>query len=182
MEFGTHVKTFTSKKGDEVIFRYPLPEDFTAIWGYACDLAAEDTFVEISGPPPTEEEERNWFDEVLESIARKNAIYIHVWVGKQLVGSGRVIRGKYRHAHVGHVGISLSPGYRDGGIGTELFRTLIDQARALGLRILELSCYENNPRALHVYEKLGFQKIGILPGAVLFKGEYIGEVKMYLPL
>lgn len=179
---GKIIKTFISKKGHEVVFRLPLPEDFAAIWGYACDLAAEDTFVEISGPPPTEEEERKWFDEVLESIARKNAIYIHVWVGNQLAGSGRVIRGKYRHAHVGHVGISLSPAYRDGGIGTELFRTLIDQARALGLHILELSCYENNPRALHMYEKLGFKTIGIMPGAVAWKGGYVGEVKMYLPL
>ncbi len=61
-------------------------------------------------------------------------------------------------------------------------KSLIDEARSLGLRLLTLSCFENNAPALHVYEKLGFQKAGIIPEAISYKGKYINEIHMYLPL
>lgn len=67
-------------------------------------------------------------------------------------------------------------------IGMELMRSLIDEARSLGLRLLTLSCFENNQRGLHIYETLGFNKVGVIPKAILYKGEYFGEIKMFLPL
>lgn len=182
MEFGKIVKTFTSKKGREVVFRYPKEDDFQAIWGFACDLADEDTFVMLSGPPPSESEERKWFAEVLEKIKTNESIHIEVYVNGVYAGNGRVDTGKYRHSHVGHTGVALRPEYRAEGIGTELMRSLIDEARGLGLRLLTLSCFENNEQALHVYEKLGFVRSGVTPGAIAFKGNYIGEVHFYLPL
>lgn len=181
MELGKVIQSFKSKSGKAVIFRYPTRDDFSAIWQYACDLADEDTYVEISSRP-SEKEEREWFDTVLKDIAKDTAIYIHVWVDDHLVGSGRVSRGKYRHSHVGQMGISLAPQYRDEGIGTTLMKALIDEAKALGLRLLTLHCFENNPRALHIYEKLGFQRIGSIPGAIAFQGKFIGEIQMFLPL
>lgn len=176
------IKSFKSKKGNTVVFRYPTHNEFAPLWNFACDLAAEDTFIELSGPPPTEEEEQKWFAQMIKDVSNGEAIYVHAYVNDRFIGNGRVLKGKYRHSHVGHMGISLVPEYREEGIGTELMKALIEEARTSGLRIIELSCFENNPRALHVYEKLGFQKIGIMPGAVAWKGGYVGEVKMYLPL
>lgn len=182
MKQGKIIKTFKSKKGNTVEFRYPTPDEFQTLWNFACDLAAEDTFIELSGPPPNEKEEKNWFAQMLKDVSNGDAIYVHAYVNDHFIGNGRILKGKYRHSHVGHMGISLVPEYREEGIGTELMKALIALAPSLGMRILELSCYENNPRALHVYEKLGFQKIGIIPKAVAWKGGYVGEVKMYLPL
>lgn len=182
MEFGKVIKTYKSKKGNDVVFRYPTTEDFFIVWKYACDLAAEDTFVELSGLPPGEDEERKWFEQMITSASEGSAVYLHVYINQVLVGSGEVSKGKYRRKHVGHLGISLAPQYREEGVGTELMKLLIEQSKMLGIRLIELSCYENNPRALHVYEKLGFQKIGIMPNAIAWKGGYVGEVKMYLPL
>ena len=181
MEFGKTIKTFKSKKGNEVIFRYPKANDFDAIWKFACEIAEEDTFVTLN-IVPTEEEERLWFDDMMKSVEKQESIYIMVEVNGVYAGNCRVLRGKYRSTHVGDVGISLLSKFRDEGIGIALMKSLIDEAKALGLRLLTLRCYENNPRALHIYEKLGFQKAGVTPGAILYKGEYIGEIKMFLPL
>ena len=54
---GKVIKSFKSKKGNDVIFRYPKADDFEAIWKFAKDLAREDTFIELNREP-TEEEER----------------------------------------------------------------------------------------------------------------------------
>ncbi len=181
MQTGKIIKSFKSKKGNEVIFRYPMKNDFSSVWRFACDLAAEDTFIELNAAPG-EEEEHRWFDDVLAKIEKKESVHLSVFVNGQFGGNGRVDRGKYRHSHVGHMGLSLIPQFREEGIGTELMRSLIDEARGLGLRLLTLSCFENNPRALHVYKKLGFVKLGVLPKAIAFKGDYISEIHLFLPL
>jgi RimJ/RimL family protein N-acetyltransferase len=42
-------------------------------------------------------------------------------------------------------------------------KTLIKQARAMGLKVLKLSAFETNKRAIHVYEKFGFVQTGRVP-------------------
>lgn len=181
MQAGKIVKTFTSKKGNQVVFRYPIKDDFEAVWGYACDLAEEDTTVELN-EAPSREEEQTWFDEMLKDVTDGKKIHLQVLVSDTYAGSGEVRRGKYRRSHVGDVGLSLGAKYRGEGIGTELLGALIEEARGAGMRLLTLSCFETNDAALHVYEKLGFRKAGIIPGAIAYKGGFVGEVKLYLPL
>jgi len=177
----TPVKSFRSKKGNEVIFRYPVKTDFADMYSFACDIGSEDTFVALD-KPPTEDEEKDFFARMITEVGVKESIYLMAYVGGAFAGNGRVNRGKGRHRHVGSMGISLRAAFRDEGIGTELMKSLIDEARALGLRLLTLTCFETNAPALHVYEKLGFQQAGVIPGAIAFKGQYIGEVHYYLPL
>ena len=55
---------------------------------------------------------------------------------------------------------------------------LIEGARTMNLRMLELSCFANNPRALNLYEKMGFREVGRIPGKYFYKGGYIDSVEM----
>lgn len=181
MNFGKIIKTFTSKKGNVVVFRYPSKEDFADMYSFACDIGAEDTTVTLD-QAPSEEEEHTFFDTMIRNIEKNEAVYVMAYVSGVFAGNGRVNRGKYRHTHVGSIGISLRSQYRDEGIGTELMRSLIVEAKKMSLRLLTLSCFEINARALHMYEKLGFKRVGVTPGAIAFKGDYIGEVHFYLPL
>lgn len=175
------IKTFTSKKGNEVVFRYPTADDFNDLFTFACDIGSEDTFVTLNAPP-TEDEEHIYVTNLMTRIEKKEAIYFLVYVNGKIAGNGQIDRGKGRHTHSGNMGIALMRSYRDEGIGTELMKSLIDEAKVLGLRLLTLTCFETNVAALHVYEKLGFVKAGIIPGAIAHKGQYIGEVHYYLPL
>lgn len=182
MKLGGAVKTFRSKKGNDVVFRYPKWDDLDPMLKFANDLIEEDTYIELSGKPLTRKEEEKWLKESIDQIKKGQKIRIVVEVNGKYAGGGELRIGQKRHAHVAEIGLSLGKNFRDEGIGTVLLATLIEEAKKLGLRILTLNCFENNTRACHIYKKLGFKKAGVIPGTVRFKSEYIGEVKFYLPL
>lgn len=175
-------KSFISKKGNTVTFRDLRTDDLDGMLAFANALIAEDTFVELSGKPLTREEEEKTLKESLKQIEKGKKVWVVVEINGRYCGSGEIRIGSRRHSHVGEIGISVAKEFREEGIGTELLKTLIDTAKEKGLRLLTLYCFENNTRACHVYEKFGFIKSGIVPGAISYKNEYIGEVKFYLPL
>lgn len=65
------------------------------------------------------------------------------------------------------------------GIGTESCRLVLHYAfDQLNLRKVSLTVYENNPGALHVYEKIGFQTEGRLRKHIFVDGLYIDKLWM----
>ena len=55
---------------------------------------------------------------------------------------------------------------------------MIEQARAVGLKLLTLSVYATNERARHVYQKLGFVETGRIPKKFFKDGKYVDEITM----
>ncbi len=182
MELGKVIKTFKSNKGNDVVFRYPKWEDLDAMLAYANALIAEDTFIELYGKPLTRDEEAKFLKDTMEQIKKGKKLQLIAEINGQYAGSGELRIGERRKQHVGDLGVSLSAQYREEGIGTELLLCLIGEAKHFGLRLLTLKCFENNVRAIHVYEKLGFKRAGTVPAAISYKSQYVGEVKLYLPL
>lgn len=75
----------------------------------------------------------------------------------------------------------LGPSGRDRGLGSEALGLLLDHAfTTLGLDRLELEVFEFNPRARHVYERLGFTVTGTRPAALVFDGAPVAAVDMAL--
>ena len=72
------------------------------------------------------------------------------------------------------IGIAIhSPQDWEKGYGTEAMQMLIDFGwHHLNLRRIELSVHAFNPRAKHVYEKLGFKEWGIAHRKLFVDGEY----------
>lgn len=65
-------------------------------------------------------------------------------------------------------------GARDQGLGTEATRLTLRHAfEDQGLHRVELEVYDFNPRARHVYEKVGFVHEGVKRQALLFDDEWI---------
>jgi len=183
MKPGQMIKTFTSAKGTVVTFRYIKRDDLDGALQYINTLIAEDTFIGLYGKPLTRSEEKKFLEESLKDLKTGEKSHIIVEVNGHIVGEAELRRQRLpRNKHVGSVAISLLSPYRQEGIGTELMKTLVKEAKRLGMRLIELTCFENNPRALHVYEKIGFRSIGVIPGAIIYKGKYVGEVVLYLSL
>ena len=60
-----------------------------------------------------------------------------------------------------------------------LMQMAVDQTRANGFEQLELGVYSDNARAIHLYEKFGFERYGIQPRAFKLKdGTYRDEIIM----
>ena len=64
---------------------------------------------------------------------------------------------KIRLSHSGEFGISILPEFQDKKIGSKMIEYLITWARSKPkLKKINLSVFESNKRAIHVYKKLGF--------------------------
>ena len=130
----------------------------------------------------TEEEEQQYVDSLISDMDAGKKIHLVVEVEGKYAGNAELRKLPHRKTHVGELGISLRKEFRENGIGTELLKTLIELGKERRLRLLVINVFETNHHALHIYQKLGFRRAGMVPGAIHFKNEYIGEVKMYLPL
>jgi RimJ/RimL family protein N-acetyltransferase len=65
------------------------------------------------------------------------------------------------------------------GLGTEATYLMVRHAfETLNLNRVELQVYESNPRGLHVYEKVGFKKEGVLRQHGYREGRYWDTVLM----
>ena len=63
--------------------------------------------------------------------------------------------------------------------GTEALRLIVDYGfRVLGLENIMLNVFENNARAIHSYEKVGFKKIGTRRRSHYFNFERNNEIYM----
>jgi RimJ/RimL family protein N-acetyltransferase len=70
----------------------------------------------------------------------------------------------------------VKKGYRNLGIGTELMKTILEQAVFFGLRTMTVNVFVTNKRAIHVYKKVGFVESGIIPEKHFRQGRSIDEI------
>ncbi|WP_412077136.1 GNAT family N-acetyltransferase [Streptomyces xanthophaeus] len=75
--------------------------------------------------------------------------------------------------------ICLVPGTSGRGLGTEATRLIVGYGfEQLGLHRISLEVYAFNPRARHVYTKVGFVPEGVLRDALLWEGERVDALTM----
>lgn len=179
MKSGTILKQFKSKKGNDVIIRYSSWEDLDSLLVFANSLSKENTFVMMSGETITRNDEISYLTEQLRGVEDDTRIHLVALVSGVLAANCGIYRKRMRSRHVGDVHISISKDFREEGIGTVLLETLKEEAKKMGLTLLTLTCFENNSRAIHVYEKVGFKKAGVIPGMYKKDDVYENEVVMF---
>lgn len=69
--------------------------------------------------------------------------------------------------------IALRTGATGRGYGTDATRLILDHVLSLGIHRIELEVYAFNPRARHVYEKVGFVHEGTLRQALRWDGQWV---------
>jgi putative acetyltransferase len=82
--------------------------------------------------------------------------------------------GHGRRSHTGYIGMMVHTSFHNQGIGSALMQAAVDLAeRWLNLSRVELTVYTDNPAAVHLYEKFGFQIEGTLRRYAYRDGEYV---------
>ncbi len=106
--------------------------------------------------------------------------FIAVLADGTVIGcAGLQVASNPRMRHVGSVGLFIHVDYQGMGVGTALMETLLDLAdHWLMLVRVELEVFTDNERAIRLYEKLGFEKEGLLRMTTVRGGRYVDEYKM----
>ena len=93
--------------------------------------------------------------------------------------AGLSVHGNHRTRHSGSIGIMIHKDYQNQGVGTALLDAVIDVAdNWLMLVRLELTVFEDNERAIYLYERFGFEKEGLKRLAAIRNGQYANEYLM----
>lgn len=130
------------------------------------------------GLPFSAEEEASY----IEAMNQSGNMLLLAKYDDRIIGSVSVSRFQRRMAHRAELGITVLRTEWGKGIGSELMRRAIEHAKANGMEILSLEVRSDNTRAIRLYERFGFQKIGTFPGSLKIDGQLIDFDIMILHL
>lgn len=118
----------------------------------------------------TYEDEKKFLEDL--KASEVNEMFIALYQGKQV---GNIIfRGNNlkRARHYGNIGISVLKEYWGNNIASKLIDRLIEWAKENKIRKINLEVFENNERAIKLYERKGFKLEGTIEMARYVNGEY----------
>jgi RimJ/RimL family protein N-acetyltransferase len=131
----------------------------------------------------TRADEKEFLDKTLRDGAKRRRVSVAAFDGDRLVGHCDIVgRTSRDERHTGMLGIVVVEGYRGTGLGEKMVRTALGQATKFGIWAIELEVFATNAPAKHLYEKLGFKMVGIVPKKVLRDGRFTDIVRMYIHL
>jgi len=177
MKAGKTIRNFAARDGQKVVLRTPKWEDLDDLLELVNSLVDEKA--EIARTEKySMEEEIDWLSKALSRLEKGETFYLVGEVGGKIVAVSEISKRGGYEKHVGVIGIAIRNGFRDLGIGTEIMKTLVEQAQKIGLKVLTLSAFATNKPAIHVYEKVGFAQTGTIPKKHFKEGKYVDEIIM----
>ncbi len=179
---------FTAKDGRRVELRAPRGSDLPELLKFANALVKERRtnpdlgIISLDGRV-SKSGERKFLTRAVLGIRKKEVAGVVAFVGGRLVGTCEVTRWRpYDVTHTGLLGIAILEGYRGIGLGEAMVRTVLREANQMGVWLVELQVFATSSVAVHLYEKVGFRRAGLVPGKIMRRGKLIDEVQMYVDL
>lgn len=120
------------------------------------------------------------FASIFKDLVDRNVLYVFETKDEK-VGMFKLVPLTYRSSHIAYLGgVAIHPQWAGKGLGVLMMQEIITFTQRLGFRRIELSTATTNEKALHLYEKVGFQKEGVLRQYTHLKREnrYLDEVLM----
>lgn len=85
-----------------------------------------------------------------------------------------------RCAHIANASYAVRAGERGRHIGEQLVRASLEYARKAGFRILQFNAVvATNAPAIHLYERMGFTRVGKVPGGFCRDGGVYEDIFIY---
>ena len=176
------MKEVRLKDKSKMIFRELDLGDGEAVVDYLNKVGGETNFLTFGkeGISYTIQQEKVLLRNMKET---KGNYMIGGYLKNKLVTVGSITSSsKERLKHKADVGISVLKDYWNIGIGSQMMEYLIFLCRKNSFRKIDLIVYENNERAIKLYEKLGFVKEGLLTRDVLIDGVFYSSYHMGLKI
>jgi L-phenylalanine/L-methionine N-acetyltransferase len=120
------------------------------------------------------------FKPIFDELMGKEIVFIFENAGKD-VGMFKLFAHTHRTSHIGYLGgVAVHPDYSGQGFGTAMLKEILTFGQQLGFLRIELSTATINETAIRLYEKVGFQKEGVLRKYSFMKSEnrFLDEVMM----
>lgn len=170
------LKEIELKNGEKGVIRYAVENDAKQIITKMREMIKIENYLE------EEEESLNDVEDEkreIKRIKREGSLYAVVDVSGDIAGVLILRRGNLRmNQHTVKVRVWIAEDYRGKGLGTLLMEYGIEWSKEAGVEKISLEVFNNNPRAIKLYEKLGFVTEGIRRKQYLMDGEYVDEVYM----
>lgn len=181
MKSGKIIQEFRSRDGRKVILRTPKWEDLDDFLKFINSLVDEGAEITMH-THVTREQEAQWLGKKLADVEEEKVFSLVSEVDGKVIANSEIRKHSGYSSHTCSLGIAIKDGYRNVGIGTQMMKTLISQAKKWGLKAIELYVFGTNERAIHVYSKIGFKEVGRKPGFLFKDGKYIDHVNMVFEL
>lgn len=149
-------------------------EDAAELLAFLKQVGAETDHLTFGGEgvPFTVEEEADFIRS--QSDNPLSIMYVAKGDGKILGNCSFSASPRARLRHRGELSIAVAREAWGMGIGTKLMEAAISFARNTAqVEILHLEVRRDNLRAIRLYEKFGFQKIGTFPGFLKIDGKWV---------
>lgn len=170
-----------TKKGTEILVRYPEIDDVEEMMNFINELSKEKTFIRYQGEQETLESETKYLKSRLEDIQNKKAVHLLAFSGNKLIASTEIHLQDKTEKHVGVFGISVIKDYRGEGLGKILMELVLKETKENipGIKIVSLKVYSTNEIGRYLYKKLGFVEYGTLPNGIVRGDKFEDEIMMY---
>ena len=166
---------------EEFDIREATPEDAEKIIAYLAQVGGETDYLSFGkeGLTISTEEEEKFIQNI--NKEEHSVLYV-VWKNGEIIGDASLSGFSRRMSHRAEFGISVVKSEWGRGIGSTLLQKCIMYAKEHAIELINLEVRSDNIRAIHVYEKYGFRKIGTSPAYYKMDGTYYDFDLMVLDL
>lgn len=163
-----------------IIIKEARPEDAAKLIEYTKIVGAQTDNLSFGKEGAGDTHEVEEFIKIISSDP-KSVMYF-AWKNDDIVGCANISGMKRRMSHRANFAISVAKSEWGSGIGSALLEKCISFAKDNEIEIINLDTRSDNIRAISLYKKFGFIKIGQMPAFSKINGEYIDADLMYLDL
>lgn len=166
---------------EQIEIRKIMPEDAETVIAYLKKTGGETDNLTFGkeGLPVTVEQEQEYLKQV---HSAQRSVHYGAWKGKELIAEGSLSGLPRRMNHCAELGLTVRKEQWNQGIGGRLLHELIAYARQASIEIIRLEVRNDNAGAIHLYEKYGFKRVGMIPGYFKVGNTYFDIVIMCLDL
>jgi len=170
-----------TKKGKNIIIRYPEMSDLENMLTYINSISDERTFITKQGEHETIESEKKYIEGMIKAIRNQEAVQLLAFYNNKLVGVCDIHMDKKTGKHIGTLGITVIKEFRGEGVGKILMKLIEEEAvkNIPNLRIIILQVFAQNNIAIDLYKKSGFVQYGLLPRGIYRNESFEDEILMY---